>query len=80
MSGLTVEGDGANKGDGANENMADGEKRSRRRRRGGEATHKKPFLADQLPWQAATYLDDPTQPIDPDGVEAIHDASMRVLE
>ena len=42
MSGLTVEGDGANKGDGANENMADGEKRSRRRRRGGEATHKKP--------------------------------------
>ena len=67
-------------GDGATELTLDGEKRSRRRRRGGEAAPKKPFLAEQLPWHAATYLDDPTQPIDPDGVEAIHNASMRVLE
>ena len=40
---------------------------ARRRRRGGEATPKKPFLAEQLPWGAATYLDDPTQPIDAEG-------------
>ena len=54
--------------------------RSGRRRRGGGDSPKKPFLAGQLEWGAVTYLDDPTQPIDPDGVETIHDASMRILE
>jgi len=58
----------------------DATQRTRRRRRGGEAGPKKPFLAEQLPWGAATYLDDPTQPIDAEGVEAIHEASMRILE
>ena len=54
--------------------------RSGRRRRGGGESPKKPFLAAQMEWGAVTYLDDPTQPVDPDGVEAIHDASMRILE
>ena len=58
----------------------DAPQRTGRRRRGGDAGPKKPFLAEQLPWGAATYLDDPTQPIDPEGVEAIHEASMRILE
>ena len=54
--------------------------RSGRRRRGGGESPKKPFLAAQMEWGAVTYLDDPTQPVDPDGVQAIHDASMRILE
>ena len=58
----------------------DAPQRTRRRRRGGEASPEMPFLAEQLPWGAATYLDDPTQPIDAEGVEAIHEASMRILE
>ena len=62
------------------ETVTDAPQRARRRRRGGEAAPKKPFLAEQLPWEAATYLDDPTQPVDADGVEAIHNASMRILE
>jgi len=53
---------------------------SRRLRRGDGARLKAPFLASQLEWGAVTSLDDPTQPVDPDGVEAIHDASMRILE
>ncbi|MGB1105611.1 MAG: trimethylamine methyltransferase family protein, partial [Candidatus Puniceispirillaceae bacterium] len=58
----------------------DSPQRPRRRRRGSGDSLKKPFLAGQLEWGAVTYLDDPTQPVDPDGVEAIHDASMRILE
>ena len=60
--------------------FTDAPQRARRRRRGGEAAPKKPFLAEQLPWGPATYLDDPTQPVDAEGVEAIHNASMRILE
>ncbi|MDA9930026.1 trimethylamine methyltransferase family protein [Alphaproteobacteria bacterium] len=51
-----------------------------RRRRSGEAARQRSFLTHQLPWGPATYLDDPTQPIDAEGVEAIHNASMRILE
>ena len=54
--------------------------RGGRRKRGGAAALKTPFLAGQLEWAAATYLDSPAQPMDAEGVEAIHDASMQVLE
>ena len=54
--------------------------RGGRRKRGGAAALKTPFLARQLEWAAATYLDSPAQPMDAEGVEAIHDASMQVLE
>ena len=60
---------------------ADAPTQGRRRRRGGDAAKPKlPFLANQLEWGPATYLDDPAQPIDAEGVEAIHEASMRILE
>ena len=59
---------------------AESQSRSRRRRRGGEAAPKRPFLSEQLEWGAASYLDDPMEPVDAEGVEAIHEASMRVLE
>ena len=60
--------------------VAESQSRSRRRRRGGEAAPKPPFLSEQLEWGAASYLDNPTEPVNEEGVEAIHEASMRVLE
>ena len=59
---------------------AESQSRSRRRRRGDEAAPKPPFLHQQLEWGAASYLDNPTEPVNEEGVEAIHEASMRVLE
>ncbi|MCH1475209.1 MAG: trimethylamine methyltransferase family protein, partial [Alphaproteobacteria bacterium] len=59
---------------------AEAKSRSRRRRRSGEAAPKPPFLSEQLEWAAASYLDNPAEPVNDEGVEAIHEASMRVLE
>lgn len=42
--------------------------------------HLRGLLADQLDWAPPHYSDPPIEPIDADGVAAIHDASMRVLE
>ena len=47
---------------------------------GWRGAPKPPFLSEQLEWGAASYLDHPTEPVDAEGVEAIHEASMRVLE
>ena len=55
----------------------------RRRKRGkksGGAKQAAPFLSKQLPWEQPSYIDAPTEPMDQEGVEAIHDASMRILE
>jgi trimethylamine:corrinoid methyltransferase-like protein len=54
--------------------------RGGRRRRGARGGQKAPFLSGQLEWGAATFLDVPTEPISEDAVEAIHNASMTVLE
>ncbi|MEM9096783.1 MAG: trimethylamine methyltransferase family protein, partial [Pseudomonadota bacterium] len=34
----------------------------------------------QLPWQKLVNNDRPTEPLPPEGVEAIHDGAMRILE
>ena len=52
---------------------------SKRRRNAANASTRS-FLADQLDWAPPHYSDPPIEPIDADGVAAIHDASMRVLE
>ena len=52
---------------------------SKRRRNAANATTRS-FLADQLDWAPPHYSDPPIEPVDADGVVAIHDASMRVLE
>ncbi|MBU74463.1 MAG: methyltransferase [Rhodospirillaceae bacterium] len=64
--------------DNQNDRHEGGGGRGRRRRRGGQL--KTPFLASQLDWAEAIFLDSATEPLDADGVEAIHDASMRILE
>ena len=42
-------------------------------RRGGE-------VIDQMPWRIPVNTDRPTEPLGPEGVQAIHDGAMRILE
>ena len=51
---------------------------ARRRNAGSKAAQK--LLAEQLPWQSPTYLNNPIEPLSLDQVEAIHQMSLRVLE
>src|SRR4051812_20348106 len=55
----------------------------RRTRGGGHAGHAAGEAAQairQLPWRIPLNPDKPTEPLPPEGVAAIHDAAMRVLE
>ncbi len=55
----------------------------RRSRGGGHAGHSAGQSAQairQLPWRIPLNPDRPTEPLPPEGVAAIHDAAMRVLE
>jgi len=54
-------------------------RQSKRKRNADQATQKR-FLDNQLDWCQPRYADAPIEPIDQDGVEAIHNASMQVLE
>ena len=56
---------------------------SRRRRAGGRAGNQErrtTALFDQMPWRVPVNRDRPTEPIDEEGVQAIHDGAMRILE
>jgi len=37
-------------------------------------------VLEQLPWRQLRYVDTPTEPLDVDGLERVHDAAMRILE
>ena len=55
----------------------------RRRGEGGRAGHARDagtHAIRQLPWRIPLNPDRPTEPLPPEGVAAIHDAAMRVLE
>jgi len=54
----------------------------RGRRSGGRAGNKrgKGAAIKQIPWSVPVNTDPPTEPLPPEGVEAVHDAAMRVLE
>ena len=39
-----------------------------------------PELFSQLPWGQPQYVDAPTEPLDAQGVERIHNAAMQILE
>jgi trimethylamine---corrinoid protein Co-methyltransferase len=54
-------------------------RRSRRRKR-SRAPEDAVRTLDQLPWSQPRYIDAPTEPLDAEGVERIHDAAMRILE
>jgi trimethylamine--corrinoid protein Co-methyltransferase len=55
-----------------------------RKRRGGgragNAARRGGAVIEQMPWRIPVNLDHPTEPLDADGVAAIHDGAMRILE
>lgn len=55
-----------------------------RKRRGGgragAAARRGSEVIDQMPWSIPVNLDSPTEPLSPEGLEAVHDAAMRILE
>ncbi|TMV83362.1 methyltransferase, partial [Thioclava sp. BHET1] len=58
------------------------EEGTRRRRAGGRAGHKDRAgtqVIDQMPWHIPVNNDRPTEPLDPEGVAAIHRGAMRIL-
>ena len=64
--------------------MADGNELNPRRgrRQGGRSanTRRTAAVIRQLPWSLPCNPDRPTEPLDEEGVQAIHDGAMRVLE
>jgi len=51
----------------------------RRRRAGGRRAQAAPAAIDQTPWRIPVNTDAPTEPLDADGVQALHDGAMRIL-
>ncbi|WP_300067829.1 trimethylamine methyltransferase family protein [uncultured Ruegeria sp.] len=61
--------------------MADTKTRKRRGGgRAGAAARRGSAAIDQMPWNPPINTDQPTEPLDQDGIEAIHDGAMRILE
>jgi trimethylamine--corrinoid protein Co-methyltransferase len=61
----------------------DGKNEPRRRRSGGRAGQKRragTAAIQQSPWRLPQNTDRPTEPLDDEGVAAIHDGAMRILE
>ncbi len=59
------------------------ERRTSRRRSGGRAgaaERRGSEVIDQMPWNPPVNIDKPTEPLGPEGIEAIHDGAMRILE
>ncbi|NNF24632.1 MAG: trimethylamine methyltransferase family protein [Rhodobacteraceae bacterium] len=56
---------------------------AKRRRSGGRAGlagRRGDAVIEQMPWSIPVNTDAPTEPLRPEGVEAIHDGAMRILE
>ena len=62
------------------EQQPDKPTRQFKRKRNAGQTLAKLLLDDQLDWCQPVYADAPVTPIDEDGIQTIHDASMKVLE
>ncbi|MGR3661294.1 MAG: trimethylamine methyltransferase family protein, partial [Paracoccaceae bacterium] len=59
------------------------EQPTRRKRSGGRsgnARRNNPAVIDQMPWRLPVNVDKPTEPLRKEGVLAIHDGAMRILE
>ncbi|MGB5865174.1 MAG: trimethylamine methyltransferase family protein [Sulfitobacter sp.] len=55
----------------------------RRTRGGGRAgaqTRRGTAVIEQMPWNPPVNIDRPTEPLSPEGVAAVHDGAMRILE
>ncbi len=55
-------------------------RRSRTGGRAGAASRRGSAVIEQMPWNPPVNIDRPTEPLGPEGVEAIHDGAMRILE
>ncbi|MGC3939460.1 trimethylamine methyltransferase family protein [Roseobacter sp. EG26] len=55
-------------------------RRTRSGGRAGAANRRGTAVIEQMPWNPPVNLDRPTEPLTPEGVEAIHDGAMRILE
>ncbi|MCR9125151.1 MAG: trimethylamine methyltransferase family protein [Rhodobacteraceae bacterium] len=64
--------------------MADTAIAPQRRKRGGgragNAARRGGAVIEQMPWRVPVNIDRPTEPLSPEGVQAIHDGAMRILE
>ncbi|WP_238368033.1 trimethylamine methyltransferase family protein [Mesobacterium pallidum] len=56
------------------------QRRKRTGGRAGNATRRGVDIIDQMPWGPVRNIDRPTEPLSAEGVAAIHDGAMRVLE
>ncbi len=57
-----------------------GQKRKRGGGRAGNAQRRGSASIEQMPWHLPINNDSPTEPLNDDGVMAIHDGAMRILE
>ena len=48
--------------------------------RAGNAARRSTSVIDQMPWRIPVNTDRPTEPLGEEGVAAIHDGAMRILE
>ena len=55
-------------------------RRTRSGGRAGGAARRGSEVIRQMPWNPPVNIDRPTEPLDPEGVAAIHDGAMRILE
>ena len=60
--------------------MSETKTRRRGGGRAGNAMRRGAASSDQMPWRIPVNTDRPTEPLDEDGVQAIHDGAMRILE
>ncbi len=60
--------------------MADGKPKRRGGGRAGAAHRRGTAAIEQMPWRLPVNTDRPTEPLTEDGVQAIHDGAMRILE
>ena len=61
--------------------MADASKRrSRGGGRAGAAQRRGGAVIEQMPWNPPVMIDRPVEPLNEEGIAAIHDGAMRILE
>ena len=60
--------------------MSEGRQRRRGGGRAGAAKRRGVAAIEQMPWRVPVNTDRPTEPLDEEGVAAIHDGAMQVLE
>ncbi len=59
------------------------ESKTRKRRGGGRAgaaARRGAAVIEQMPWNPPTNIDKPIEPLGPEGIEAVHEGAMRILE